>query len=64
MFLHLGVFSIQGVDRESLGLVSFFEDLFVLGTCTLHKGGSDDTLVGPFGTLCGGQQSCHLLLSL
>ena len=24
----------------------------------------DDTLVGPFGTLCGGQRSCQLLFAL
>ena len=62
--LHSVVFSIQGFDQELLGLVLLFWDLFVLGTHTLRKGGSDDTLVGPFGTLGGGQRSCHLLFSM
>ena len=38
MFLHSVVFSIQGFDQESSGLVLLFGDLFVLGTRTLRKG--------------------------
>ena len=52
-FLHSVVFSIQGFDQESLGLVFFFVDLFVLGTRTLHKGGVMICWLGRLGR-CGG----------
>ena len=58
IFFHLGIYS--GVIR----LV-----FILLGFCRARdahssEGGSDDTLVGPFGTLCGDQLSCQLLLLL
>ena len=48
-FLHSVVFSIQGFDRESSSLVLLFGDLFVLRTCTLHKGG---VMIHWLGRLC------------
>ena len=52
-FLHSVVLSIQGFDRESLGLVSIFRDLFLLGTCTLHKGGVMICWLGRLGRCVG-----------
>ena len=52
-FLHSFVFSIQGFDQESLGLVLFFGDLFVLGTRTLRKGGVMIHWLGRLGCCVG-----------
>ena len=52
-FLHSVVFSIQGFDRESLGLVLLFWYLFVLGTCTLRKGGVMIRWLGHLGRCVG-----------
>ena len=52
-FLHSVVFSIQGFDQESLGLVFFFGDLFVLGTRTLRKGGVMIHWLGRLGRCVG-----------
>ena len=52
-FLHLVVFSIQGFDRESLGLVSSFGDWFMLGTRTLHEGGVMICWLGRLGHYVG-----------
>ena len=52
-FLHSFVFSIQGFDQESLGLVLFFGDLFVLRTRTLHKGGVMIRWLGRLGRCVG-----------
>ena len=52
-FLHSFVFSIQGFDQESLGLVLFFGDLFMLGTRTLCKGGVMIRWLGRLGRCVG-----------
>ena len=52
-FLHSVVFSIQGFNQESLGLVLLFGDLFVLGTLTLHKGGVMLCWLGRLGRCVG-----------
>ena len=52
-FLHSIVLSIQGFDRESLGLVSLFGDLFMLGTRTLRKGGVTKRWLGRLGHYVG-----------
>ena len=52
-FLHSVVFSIQGFHQELLGLVLLFEDLFVLGTCTLCKGGVMICWLGHLGRYVG-----------
>ena len=52
-FLHSVVFSIQGFNQESLGLVLLFGDLFVLGTRTLRKGGVMIRWLGRLGRCVG-----------
>ena len=52
-FLHAVVFSIQGFDLESLGLVLLFGDLFMLKTRTLHKGGVMIRWLGRLGRCVG-----------
>ena len=62
MFLHSVVFSIQGFDQESFGLVFFFGDLFVLGTRTLRKGGVMIRWLGRLGRCVGASDHASFCL--